>query len=100
MTKRNRSILQITSVLLVFLSITFIARAQTTTIKGTIQGANGQTLAGASVQLQGSKTGTVADNNGNYSLAVTPGKHILVVSFAGYTTSGLKLLYLKPGQPI
>ena len=96
--KRNRSILKITSLSLVFLSITFTSWAQTTIIKGTVNGANGQTLPGASIQLQGSKTGTVADNNGNYSLAVTPGKHTLVVSFAGYSTERTEITVSETGM--
>ncbi len=98
MTKRNRSILQMTSLMLVFLSIAFSSWAQTTIIKGTVNGANGQTLPGASVQLQGSKTGTVADNNGNYSLPVTPGKHTLVVSFAGYSTERSEITVPETGM--
>ena len=86
MSTDNRSILQITSLLLVFFFITLAASAQTATVKGTIKDANGQVLAGASILLQGTKTGTVADANGNYSFSIAPGKYTMVVSFAGYGT--------------
>lgn len=60
--------------------------AQGGTIRGIIKDAAGQALAGASVQVLGSKTATIADNSGNYTLTVPPGRHTLVVSFAGFST--------------
>lgn len=93
----NHFNLQMASILLVFFFSASIASAQTTTVKGIIKGADGQVLPGASIQLQGSKTGTVADNNGNYSLAVPPGKHTLVVSFAGYTTERTEITVSETG---
>jgi iron complex outermembrane recepter protein len=36
--------------------------------------------------LQGNRGGTVTDNNGNYSLTATPGKHILIISYVGHAT--------------
>ncbi|MCW3107309.1 MAG: TonB-dependent receptor, partial [Segetibacter sp.] len=53
-------------------------------IKGTVRNANQQLLSGASVQLQGSAKGTITDNNGNYSLPVTSGKHTIVISYVGF----------------
>jgi len=82
----NHSNLQRTSLLLGFFFSAIIASAQTTTVKGTIKDANGQALQGASIQLQGSKTGTIADDSGNFSLTDSPGKYMLIVSFAGYIT--------------
>src|SRR5688500_2925612 len=82
----NHFNLRKTSLLLVFFFNAIIASAQTTTVKGTIKDANGQALQGASIQLQGSKTGTIADDNGNFSLNVAPGNYTLIVSFAGYVT--------------
>ncbi len=71
---------------LLTLFISFNAFAQSATLSGTIKDAAGQPLAGASVQIQGSKGGVVSDNNGNFSLTTTPGKHTLVVSYVGYAT--------------
>lgn len=82
----NHFTLQMASILLVFFCSTITASAQTTTVKGTIKDANGQALQGASIQLQGSKTGTIADDSGNFSLNVSPGTYTLIVSFAGYIT--------------
>src|SRR5688572_26569929 len=60
--------------------------AQNATISGTVKNAEGQPLAGASVQLQGNKGGAVTDNNGNFSLQAAPGKHILIISYVGHAT--------------
>jgi iron complex outermembrane receptor protein len=93
----NLSILRMISLLLVFLFISLITFAQRGTIKGTVKDASGQVMPGASIQVQGSKTGTVADNNGNYTLSVSPGKHILIVSFAGYITERTEISVTEAG---
>ncbi|WP_018614455.1 TonB-dependent receptor [Segetibacter koreensis] len=60
-------------------------RAQSV-IKGTVKNANLEPLSGASVIIQGSKKGTTTDNNGTYTLSVTPGRHTLIVSYVGLAT--------------
>lgn len=55
-------------------------------IRGTVKNANQEPLAGASVVVQDTKKGTTTDNNGNYSISVTPGTHTLIVSFVGLAT--------------
>jgi iron complex outermembrane receptor protein len=97
MIKCNRSILRVIGLLVGFLFISFITFAQTGTVKGTVRDANGQAMPGASIQIQGTKIGTAADNNGNYSLAVSPGKHILIVSFAGFITERTEILVTQSG---
>ncbi len=69
---------------LVFFS--FVAFAQKAVVRGSVKDANGQALPGASVQIEGTDKGTVADNYGNFSLNTNPGKQTLVISFVGYTT--------------
>ncbi len=86
MLKGKWSIFHKTSLLLVVSFISLITYSQTGTIKGTIKGSNGQVLPGASIQVQGSKTGTIADDNGNFMLDAATGKQTLIVSFAGFTT--------------
>src|SRR5688500_13548450 len=93
----NHFNLRKTSLLLVFFFNAIIASAQTTTVKGTIKDANGQALQGASIQLQGTKTGTIADDNGNFSLNVAPGNYTLIVSFAGYVTERTEILVNTTG---
>jgi iron complex outermembrane receptor protein len=62
------------------------AFAQTATIRGTVRDANGQILPGASVTIEGTTRGAVADNNGHYTLSASPGKQTLVISFVGFQT--------------
>jgi len=57
--------------------------AQTATVKGVVKDANGNPLGGASVTVEGQKVGTTTDENGNYTLKVTPGAITLVISFVG-----------------
>jgi iron complex outermembrane recepter protein len=57
--------------------------AQTGTVKGIIKDEKGSPLSGASVTVQGKKNGTITDANGNYTLALPPGKYTIVVSFVG-----------------
>src|SRR6188768_1002980 len=60
--------------------------AQNGTIQGTIKDEAGQVLPGATVQVLNLKNATSADNSGNYTLAVPPGKHTFIISFAGNST--------------
>ena len=54
------------------------------TFKGTVKLQNGKTVPSANVLLKGTTTGTTTDVNGNFSLQVPAGKHVLVVSFTGF----------------
>ena len=55
------------------------------TIKGTVLDEAGEPVIGASVQVQGSKTGAITDFNGNFSVQAASNA-TLVVSYVGYTT--------------
>lgn len=58
-------------------------------ISGTVVSSDdGEPVIGASVTIQGSKTGTVTDVNGNFTIAVPKGKKI-TVSYIGMTTQTL-----------
>jgi iron complex outermembrane receptor protein len=67
--------------LFILISSFSFAQAQTATIKGIVRDERGP-LAGASVTA-GNK-GTTTNENGEYQLKVTPGKHTLTVTYAGY----------------
>ncbi|MBF9237855.1 TonB-dependent receptor [Hymenobacter sp. BT683] len=54
------------------------------TINGTVRGARGETLPGASVAVPALGTGTAADSLGRYSLNLPAGRHQLLVAFVGY----------------
>ncbi|WP_426061524.1 TonB-dependent receptor [Hymenobacter sp. B1770] len=54
------------------------------TISGTVRGARGETLPGASVAVPELNTGTAADSLGRFSLVLPAGRHQLAVAFIGY----------------
>jgi iron complex outermembrane recepter protein len=61
--------------------------AQRGTVTGKITEAGGEGLIGASIQVEGTSTGTVTDIDGTYSLALNPGTYTLAISFTGYETT-------------
>lgn len=67
------------------------AYAQNVTIRGSVRDASGQPLPGASVTVQGSAGGTLADAAGNYSLSLPPGRYVLVVSYVGYAQQNIEV---------
>ncbi|MGE7774820.1 SusC/RagA family TonB-linked outer membrane protein [Chitinophaga sp. NPDC101104] len=85
-------------VLLCSLLLCLDSFAQSLKISGTVTGADGQKIPGASVSLASARgTGTVTDANGHYSLSVPASNTpvTLVVSFIGYDPVTLTL---QPGQ--
>jgi hypothetical protein len=69
--------------MLSFLLFTANAFAQNT-VKGKIVNEDGQPVAGASVVLKGTTTGTTTDNSGNFSI-VAPKGSVLVITSISYT---------------
>lgn len=55
-------------------------------VQGTVYGSNGETIPMATIQLKGSKKGTVADANGVFSLMTPTESGYIVVSSLGYET--------------
>ena len=60
------------------------AQAARFTVSGTVRGARGETLPGASVAVPALGTGTEADSLGHFALSLPAGRHQLVVAFIGY----------------
>ncbi|MBL7740936.1 MAG: SusC/RagA family TonB-linked outer membrane protein [Chitinophagaceae bacterium] len=60
-------------------------------VRGKVTGEGGAPLAGASVQVKGSTTGTTTDNNGNFSLTVANANVTLIVSSVGYESQEIAL---------
>ncbi|MFV0506859.1 MAG: SusC/RagA family TonB-linked outer membrane protein [Bacteroidales bacterium] len=81
----KKKIYQYGLMLFFLLGITFPSYAQIV-IKGKAANANGEPLAGVSVVIKGTYSGTITDMNGNYSIAVEKQDAVLVFSFVGYTT--------------
>jgi TonB-linked SusC/RagA family outer membrane protein len=65
------------------------AQAQTITVSGIVS-SDGQPLAGASVIVKGTKTGTVTDFDGNYEIATGLGS-VLEFTYLGYITKNIKI---------
>ncbi len=74
--------------LLFTLLLSSFCLAQKATVTGVIldKEYDNEPLAFANIMLKGTSTGTSTDENGKYSLTVSPGSHILVVGFLGYKT--------------
>ncbi len=68
----------------IFIFISSCVLAQTGTISGYVKDANGQPLSGASIQVQGTKKTTIADNSGMYSVTAASGRQTIIISYAGF----------------
>jgi TonB-linked SusC/RagA family outer membrane protein len=62
---------------------TMVIQQSTMTIKGTVKDDKGEPVVGASIIEKGTTNGSITDLDGNYTLRVTPGAHI-VVSYVGF----------------
>ena len=65
------------------------AMAQST-ISGTVNDESGEPIIGASVKVQGAKTGAITDFNGNFSVQADANS-TLVISYIGYTSATVKV---------
>jgi len=65
--------------------LTAAAHFKLAEIKGTVKDSKGEALIGATINVKGKNTGTMADVNGNFSLQAES-NDILVVSYVGYVT--------------
>jgi TonB-linked SusC/RagA family outer membrane protein len=74
-------------IFLFFLMLGLSSFGQVRTISGTVSTSDTkETLPGASIVIKGTTTGTVTDMDGKYTLEITGGQAMLVVSFIGYET--------------
>lgn len=58
--------------------------SQVREVKGHIQNSNGEPIAGASVQIKGTKIGAISNAGGNYSISTRGSNDVLVFSYIGY----------------
>ena len=65
-------------------------------VRGMVVDRSGETIPGASVQIKGTKKGTVSDLDGKFSLTVPNKRAVLVVSFIGYKTVQKQVDVSKP----
>ncbi len=66
-----------------------IANGQTVPIKGTVKNGQGAPIPAATVNIKSAKTGTQTDEEGNFTISVSPGK-TLVISAVGYESMEVK----------
>ncbi len=71
--------------LIAFPGLSLRAQERTLTVQGKIMDVQGAPIAGASVAIAGSTTGTMTNDDGNYSIEVTEGAS-LVFSYVGYVS--------------
>lgn len=68
---------------MIFTLVSFSLFAQRT-VKGIVTDNNGEPLIGVNVIVKGTNTGTVTDQDGDYSLSVSSNDAVLVFSYIGY----------------
>src|SRR6266487_6342804 len=74
----------VTPLLLVLFSSSLFSQ-NSIRVAGIVKDNKGIGIAGVSVTIKGSSTGTVTDNTGAYSLEVPSRQTVLVFSYVGYT---------------
>ncbi len=83
----------------VLFACSFPAFAQQGTVSGMIVDAEtGEELIGATVQVQGTGTGTVTDISGNYQLKLDPGTYTLQYSYVSYSPKTVEGVAVKAGE--
>jgi TonB-dependent starch-binding outer membrane protein SusC len=70
---------------LVLITSTLIVPAQIR-VSGTVTDSNREPLIGVNITVSGSKTGTISDFNGKYTIQVPDAKSVLMFSYVGYKT--------------
>ena len=80
------------SCIAIFLSAAAFSQDKTFSIHGKVTDVKtGNPLAGASVFCQNTTTGTISNNDGDFSLRMTNGGYDLVISYTGYETQVLRV---------
>lgn len=69
--------------------VTMSLSAQYLSVSGTVTDAAGEPLSGANVTEKGTTNGVIADQDGNFSLSVSPNATLLI-SYIGYTSEEIK----------
>jgi TonB-dependent receptor len=77
----------------------FVACAQKGFVRGKItDGETGEPLYGATIVKGGTTIGVISDFDGNYSLALDPGTHPIVLTFISYQTQTVENVEVKANQ--
>ena len=81
---------------LLFMHVSQTAFAQERTISGNVLSSDGTPVAGASLLVKGSSTGTQTDDNGHFSIKASNGD-VLILSAVGFATQQIKVESNTPG---
>ena len=81
--------------LLLLLTCSVTMRAQGGSVTGRISDEKGEMLIGVSVQEKGTTNGTITDTNGQYTLKLSAGNPVLVISYIDINHRRLKLANRK-----
>jgi iron complex outermembrane recepter protein len=68
------------------LTLLSLAGWSQTGIKGTVKDAGGSPIIGASVAVSPGNQGTITDLDGNFEIALSPGKYTVIYTYTGYKT--------------
>ena len=79
----------------IFLFLSNVYPQNNFTISGTIKNEKGELLIGTTVKVKGTTKGIITDINGNYSLLMQKGNHIIVYSFIGYESIEISVSLTK-----
>ncbi|MGN6194043.1 MAG: DUF5686 and carboxypeptidase regulatory-like domain-containing protein [Ginsengibacter sp.] len=86
---------------LLFLLFIFpVISVSSQTIEGTVKDAEGQILPFASVLVKGTPLGVSANQEGKFSIHLSPGKYVLDCHYVGYTTSSKQITVDSTDQKV
>lgn len=77
--------------LFIFLTFYISGFSQPYNVKGNVSNEKGESLPRVSINLKNTNTGTVTDQNGNYSIKVPDLKGALIFEHSGYTTQEIEI---------
>lgn len=83
--------------LLLFISLSVGAFAQSLNVTGNVKDASGEAIIGASVLVKGTTNGTITDFDGNFSISNVEPNAILEISYIGFETQSVTV---KDESPI
>ena len=81
--------------LLLLLTCSVTVCAQGSSVTGRVSDEKGELLIGVSVQEKGTTNGTITDMNGQYTLKLSTGNPILLISYIGYKPQEVKVAKQK-----
>lgn len=81
--------------LLLLLTCSVTVWSQGSSVTGRVSDEKGELLIGVSVQEKGTTNGTITDMNGQYTLKLSTGNPILLISYIGYKPQEVKVAKQK-----